>query len=108
MREFNEWAQLVERYQKEYKKYLKVCHFCSENLTPENVNQECKVDKETLGQNFQGFCKNYKGGRGRFHWFGFPNEDIFKTGQAYKNLQNVLNTQRKLSGREGSFLVEME
>lgn len=45
MKEFDEWSLLVEKYSKEYKKYIKICHFCCENLNPQTVNKQCKAKK---------------------------------------------------------------
>jgi len=37
----NEWAQLVDRYAGELKKYEMVCAFCGQHLSDSNINTEC-------------------------------------------------------------------
>lgn len=37
----NEWAQLVDRYAAELKKYELVCAFCGVHLSDMSVNSEC-------------------------------------------------------------------
>ena len=37
----NEWAQLVDRYAGELKKYEMVCAFCGQYMSDHTVNTEC-------------------------------------------------------------------
>ena len=45
--EMNEWAQLVDRYAAELKKYEMVCAFCGQHLSDVNINQECTENSQT-------------------------------------------------------------
>ena len=45
--EMNEWAQLVDRYAAELKKYELVCAFCGQHLSDMTVNSECSDNCQT-------------------------------------------------------------
>lgn len=39
--EMNEWAQLVDRYAGELKKYEMCCAFCGQSMSDVNINTDC-------------------------------------------------------------------
>ena len=43
----NEWAQLVDRYAAELKKYELVCAFCGQHMSDHNINCECVDNMHT-------------------------------------------------------------
>ena len=45
--EMNEWAQLVDRYAAELKKYELVCAFCGQHMSDHNINCECVDNMHT-------------------------------------------------------------
>ena len=51
--EMNEWAQLVDRYAGELKKYELVCAFCGQSMSEVNINTDCADNCQTKEQQDQ-------------------------------------------------------
>jgi len=82
----NEWAQLVDRYASELKKYELVCAFCGQHLSDLTVNSECAdncqaredQDQEALAVYFTEDEPEQIAFGNRRHYFGRPSQRNFK------------------------------
>ena len=84
----NEWAQLVDRYAGELKKYEMVCAFCGQYMSDHNINCDCadnsltkeQMDQETAQVFFTEDEPDAAIFGKRRHWFGKPSQKNFKLG----------------------------
>ena len=84
----NEWAQLVDRYAGELKKYEMVCAFCGQYMSDANINTECAENCQTKDQQDQEtasvfFTEDEPDAAvfgNRRHFFGRPSQKGFKLG----------------------------
>ena len=85
----NEWAQLVDRYAGELKKYELVCAFCGQNMSENNINTSCaencqtkeEIDQETITVFFTEDEPDAGIYGTKRHWFGKPSQRNFKLGE---------------------------
>ena len=97
--EMNEWAQLVDRYAGELKKYEMVCAFCGQHLSDSNINTECadnchtkdEQDQEQLAVYFTEQEPESSAYGKRRHWFAKPSQKNFKLGE-HLDQQSQFNT----------------
>ena len=86
----NEWAQLVDRYAGELKKFEMICSFCGQGLTETIINTECvenckkkdRLDQDHMSVYFTDEQPDASIFGTRRHFFAKPSNKNFKVAEA--------------------------
>ena len=84
--EITEWSKLTDKFASELKKYQLVCHFCGVALDQGSVNEQCRLNQQSVKQTEQYLLQGYTNKKPDFnfygnhsHFFAEPNNHILTT-----------------------------